>query len=825
MYLYKSDLRKYIEIYVQKVNPKRLPAVVGGLLDVDCAEDTIKNLIGVVTGEFSTDELVAEVEQRNRMKLLLPWLEARVHAGSTEPATHDALAKIYIDANMNPERFLKENPYYRSDVVGKYCSKRDPQMAFVAYERGNCDQELIELCNENSLYKNEARYLVRRRDGDLWAQVLSEENTHRRGLIDQVVQVALTESQDPDDVSVTVKAFIAASLPKELIELLEKLVLEDSAFNSNKNLQNLLILTAIQADKTRVMEYINRLDKYDAADVASIAIENEMYEEAFAVFRKFEVHTEAIKVLIDYVKNLDRAYEFAERVDDANVWSLLGGAQLRDDMVKEAIDSYIKADDPTTFKAVIAGANSTETFEDLIRYLQMARKKSREATIETELVFAFAKTGRLADLEEFISDKTIADIQSVGDRCYDGKMYEAARLLYANISNYARLSSTLVYLGEFQAAVDSARKANSTRSWKEVCYACVDHQEFKHAQVCGMHIIVHADELDGLLKYYEGKGFFLELIALLEAGLNLERAHMGMFTELAILYSKYAPEKLKEYLEMYATRANIPKVLRAAEAACLWSELVFLYEKYDEFDNAVLTMMKHPTDAWQEGRFKDLIIKVANSEIFYKSVTFYLENKPLLVGDLLMVMIPRIDHTRAVTMLSKADKLPMAAEYLRAVQSNDNKVVNEGLNSLLIAEGDFEALRKSIETYKNFDNIGLAQQLEKHDLIEFRRIAAYLYKGNNRWQQSVDLCKRDKLYKDAMLFAAESGDKDNAKSLLEFFVEIKSPECFAACEPPRGPVASTASTATVWSSLAILPAALACLACSTHLYFLGASRV
>jgi len=48
------------------VNPSRLPVVVGGLLDVDCQEDTIKNLIMVVRGQFSTDELVEEVEKRNR---------------------------------------------------------------------------------------------------------------------------------------------------------------------------------------------------------------------------------------------------------------------------------------------------------------------------------------------------------------------------------------------------------------------------------------------------------------------------------------------------------------------------------------------------------------------------------------------------------------------------------------------------------------------------------------------------------------------------------------------------------------------------------------
>ena len=52
-------------------------------------------------------------------------------------------------------------------------------------------------------------------------------------------------------------------------------------------------------------------------------------------------------------------------------------------------------------------------FEDLVRYLQMARKKTRETFIETELVFAFAKTNRLADLEEFISGPNHAQIIQV----------------------------------------------------------------------------------------------------------------------------------------------------------------------------------------------------------------------------------------------------------------------------------------------------------------------------------------------------------------------------------------------------------------------------
>ena len=92
----------------------------------------------------------------------------------------------------------------------------------------------LQVCNENSLFKSEARYLVRRRDQELWAEVLKEDNEFRRPLIDQVVQTALSETQDPEDISVTVKAFMTADLPNELIELLEKIVLENSVFSDHR---------------------------------------------------------------------------------------------------------------------------------------------------------------------------------------------------------------------------------------------------------------------------------------------------------------------------------------------------------------------------------------------------------------------------------------------------------------------------------------------------------------------------------------------------------------------------------------------------------------
>ena len=50
----------------------------------------------------------------------------------------------------------------------------------------------LQVCNDNSLFKSEARYLVRRQDAELWAVVLAPDNTYRRPLIDQVRSLSLS---------------------------------------------------------------------------------------------------------------------------------------------------------------------------------------------------------------------------------------------------------------------------------------------------------------------------------------------------------------------------------------------------------------------------------------------------------------------------------------------------------------------------------------------------------------------------------------------------------------------------------------------------------
>lgn len=450
-------------------------------------------------------------------------------------------------------------------TVGKYCEKRDPNLAFIAYSKGQNDLELINITNENSMYKAQARYLLERADPEIWAFVLNENNGHRRSLVDQVISTAVPASTEPDKVSVAVKAFLDADLPAELIELLEKIILEPSPFSDNGSLQNLLMLTAAKADKGRVMDYISQLSDYNAEEIANMCISQGMFEEAFEIYKKEDNHLAAIGVLVDHIVSIDRAQEYAERVETPEVWSKVAKAQLDGVRISDALESYIRAEDPSNHNEVIEYATQAGKDEELIKYLRMARKTQREPAIDTALAFCYARLDQLSQLEDFLHSSNVADVETSGDKAYEEGYHQAAKIFFTSISNWAKLATTLVHLEDYQAAVECARKANSIKVWKQVNEACVAKKEFRLAQICGLNLIVHAEELQDLVRQYERNGYFDELISLLEAGLGLERAHKGMFTELGIALSKYHPERVMEHLKLFWARINMPKMVRACE--------------------------------------------------------------------------------------------------------------------------------------------------------------------------------------------------------------------------------------------------------------------
>lgn len=67
------------------------------------------------------DELIEEFDRRNKLSIMENWLEERVSENIQIPAVHNAMARIKIDTNQNPQQFLTSNPYYDPRVVGKIC--------------------------------------------------------------------------------------------------------------------------------------------------------------------------------------------------------------------------------------------------------------------------------------------------------------------------------------------------------------------------------------------------------------------------------------------------------------------------------------------------------------------------------------------------------------------------------------------------------------------------------------------------------------------------------------------------------------------------------
>ena len=109
-------------------------------------------------------------------------------------------------------------------------------------------------------------------DGELWKKVLDPKNEYRRQLIDLVVSSALPESKSSDQVSTAIKAF-------------------------------------------------NRFDCFDGPKIAKVAVNVQLYEEAFSIYKKFNLNVEAVNVLLDNIRSIDRAVEFAYRVKEDAVWS------------------------------------------------------------------------------------------------------------------------------------------------------------------------------------------------------------------------------------------------------------------------------------------------------------------------------------------------------------------------------------------------------------------------------------------------------------------------------------------------------------------------
>lgn len=109
----------------------------------------------------------------------------------------------------------------------------------------------------------------------------------------------------------------------------------------------------------------------------------------------------------------------------------------------------MKSKDTSTYQMVIGASETNQLYNEMIPYLLMVREQVKDMVLDNALVYAYAKTEKLVDLEQFVSNANSVDAQKVGDRCYDEKLYEAAKILFISIKNNAKISSCLVRLKQF----------------------------------------------------------------------------------------------------------------------------------------------------------------------------------------------------------------------------------------------------------------------------------------------------------------------------------------------------------------------------------------
>jgi len=75
---------------------------------------------------------------------------------------------------------------------------------------------------------------------------------------------------------------------------------------------------------------MNKLENYDAGEIAKIATYHGLYEEALTIYKKYDQHAMAINVLVEHIVSIDRGFDY-------EVWSRIAKAQLDGLRIKDSI--------------------------------------------------------------------------------------------------------------------------------------------------------------------------------------------------------------------------------------------------------------------------------------------------------------------------------------------------------------------------------------------------------------------------------------------------------------------------------------------------------
>lgn len=464
-------------------------------------------------------------------------------------------------------------------------------------------------------------------------------------------------------------------------------------------------------------------------------------------------------------------------------------------------------------------------YNELIPYLIMNRQQQvKDANIDTALCECYARSNRLDELSEFVESKdetgasttnNLARVQYLADLLFeegDPALCRACVVLYRSISGWSSLTSCYLFLGEYENALKAAVKAKSSQVWRQVMAKSIDVERFDIAQQAAQCLIMGTsttatgdvlsspraaavesrdssfitstdpDELDYVVEYYESRGLIPQLIDLhsrCSAGVTVGRADMGnindmnsginmlitankpLFTSFGKLICKYTPSEYMPFLQAHHHQCNVSQLINSTKQAHLYSELVYLYTINEEVDNALQTMIEHPT-AFNHAEAKKLLNKCISLDLVYRVIRCYGERYPELLVDTLKAMTdgfvsqdmvndgitsktgkqvddrdatlehedlaaaatngttPRIDIARVITLLCPNIISPfLLFDYLMSLPLHltDVPSVNECMFNMLIESGNYAILERLVCGGKgNNTNVEMTPTVMKYNL-------------------------------------------------------------------------------------------------------------
>ncbi|CAL6082010.1 Clathrin_heavy chain [Hexamita inflata] len=647
-------------------------------------------------------------------------------------------------------------------------------------------------------------------------------------------------------------------ISKCLMLLLERIILTPGSVHmKNSALHNLLVIAAVKArELQKVSQFVKMTELvFDPDVVAQVCVQvardqnlPQFYEDAFEIYRRFDKLTEGVKVLIKYM-TIERAEKFAENINNPEVFVVLGVAQLETaqknisegqavlacQFIGKAARAFIRARDGSQYRILIQTVfkfaeeyiqtyfnEVVGAFNNLIEFLRGARtvmfvqqKYAEHSEIDSALMYCYVKLDKYEELESFLQlcnaigagiVPNKGDIEKIGDRAFSEMRYMAAKMLFQKISMWSKLALTLLKLQDYQNAVDAARRADEVPIWRQVNAACLLANQIQLAKTAGLYLIVLPDELPLISKFYQENVRIVELIELLESGIEHPQAkaytnkEQNLFTHLALLYAKFmwlvdqpGSLRLSRFLKSNSDKVSIPLCIQECRKNLLWNEVVYMYVLSNENDQAVSEMMKHP-GSFDHKQLLQICGYVSQPDLLVQLTDFYIKFYPQNLVEFLKVSKNGYFQTEEIIDTKRKDFLSvdplavlrlvkeyaierLARQYFELLIEDGLIEINNELVNIYIQQRDEKALVELIKKTTQFDTYATLDRLvDEKQTQALRRTAVPVYAALKRFDEGIEYAVKNRFYDEASACAAASEDGVKCEQLLKLICSKEFPD-------------------------------------------------